>query len=60
MPKNKYKLPPYKPYQVPYNLYEKMEEQATITRKETGADVRWTDILKNILEKELQPETKTG
>ena len=51
--------PAYKPYQVPYNLYEKLERRATIIRKETGLEVRWTDVLKNILEENLSSSDTT-
>ena len=52
------KTPAYKPYQVPYALYLQLEEQAMIMRKDTGAEVRWTDICKAYLEKGLQTTNK--
>jgi hypothetical protein len=44
----------YYPYQVPLEIYEKLEQRARKIRKNTGDDHKWTDVLKNILLKALK------
>ena len=44
------KTPAYKSCQIPFHIYSQLEELATKKRMETGADVRWTDYLKMLLE----------
>jgi hypothetical protein len=41
---------PAKPYQCPIELYAKLEAEAARKRKATGKMIRWTDILRKILE----------
>lgn len=46
----------YKSYQVPRKYYEILERKAQELRRKTGNNVIWTDVLKQIIEKELQNE----
>lgn len=49
---------PYQPYQVPIKYYHDLERKASEVRRSTGADVKWTDVLKSILEANLNPNQK--
>ena len=48
-PKEEEKQPAYKPYQVPIYLYNLLEEEAIKRRKETGENIIWSTILREIL-----------
>ena len=52
----KEKIPAYYTYQVPRHLYEKLERKALARRKKTGEIYRWTDIIREMLEKKLSPK----
>jgi predicted DNA-binding protein len=45
-----------KPYQVPRELYEKLENKAKQIRKTTGENVTWSKILRKILEKNINEQ----
>lgn len=44
----------YKPYQVPNELWTKLEAEAVEKRKETGENVTWSKLLKEIIIKHFE------
>jgi len=48
----------YKTYQVPKKYYEIFERRAEEIRKKTGRNVLWTEVLKQVIEKELKNENQ--
>ena len=47
-----------KMYQVPEAIVEAAEKQAKERRKRSGALVRWSDIIREVLVAHFQPPTK--
>jgi hypothetical protein len=43
-----------RPYRVPHHLAEKAEAEARRRCKKTGEPIRWTDIIREVLEKHLK------
>jgi hypothetical protein len=43
----------YHPYQVPEHIYQKLEHMAKERRQKTGANVSWSVVLRDTLEKSL-------
>ena len=46
----KQKTSQYKPCQLPYILYERIEKKVKEIRMETGSDIRYMDYLKILIE----------
>lgn len=40
----------YKTYQVPKHLQKELEAEATKRRMQTGTDIKWTKVLREILD----------
>lgn len=40
----------YYPYQVPEELYQKLEDTAAKRRKTTGENISWSGVLREIIE----------
>ena len=45
---------PYKPYQVPEHIAEVAEKEAKKRRKKKGEDVKWSEVIREVLENWLK------
>lgn len=50
MKKEQKKQFPYQPYQVPWHIHRKLEEEARAIRKRTGENISWSGVLREIIE----------
>ena len=41
----------YQPYQVPVHLYQALEKEAMKRRMAKGEDIKWSQVLREILDK---------
>lgn len=56
MPKKKTERKQYKPFQVPYKIYLRLETKASKLRQETGQAILWTDLLKKCIMRGMKRE----